>query len=164
MTHYIEELDSAKININPETRKLDADGQSAIDRVRAEINKIKDKAENDLISGKLVSVDTIEHQYKILNENVQLSDIAIDGTRQKKDTDDVNTYNYNKDKLGKNRNNNVQKSSPTVNKGMRNMIASGNKYDNIINSIKNTLSLNNAKDVTDALTALLDLYKTRNGL
>lgn len=159
MTDYIEELDKNKIRINPETRKLDASGQSKIDQVRAELNKIKTNENYDLISGKLISVDVIEHQYKILNENVQLSDTALNGQKQKKDTDDVNKYSYN---------NTAQKGGDAnknkINIDMQNLIKSGNNYQSLIGSIKSILSLNNKLDIADALTALSNLYKQQNNL
>lgn len=165
MTNYIEELDNNKVAINAQSRQLDNNGKSAIDEIRNHIKAIKDDKSKDLISGQLVSVDVIEHQYKILNENVQLSNTALDGKRQKTDTDDNNKY-YGanaKDRKTADKQN-ITAKSYTYNENAKRFLASNNNYNDLLSAIKNAAGTNNKRDIKDILAALLDIYTRNNNL
>ena len=164
MTNYIEELDNSKVAINTQSRQLGDDGKSAIDKIRNHIKAIEDDKSKDLISGQLVSVDVIEHQYKILNENVQLSNTALDGKRQKTDTDDNNKYYGTDAKDRKASNQNTIAKSYTYNENAKRFLASNNNYNDLLSAVKNAAGTNNKRDIKDILAALLDIYTRNNNL
>lgn len=164
MTNYIEELDNSKVAINTQSRQLGDDGKSAIDKIRNHIKAIEDDKSKDLISGQLVSVDVIEHQYKILNENVQLSNTALDGKRQKTDTDDNNKYYGTDTKDRKASNQNTIAKSYTYNENAKRFLASNNNYNDLLSAVKNAAGTNNKRDIKDILAALLDTYTRNNNL